>query len=78
MSAAADPGRVWRRFLRHRVALGGAVVVALLLSAALFAPALAPQDPTLLDTSMRFLAPFADPRFPLGRSEEHTSELQSQ
>ncbi|MFZ9449298.1 MAG: ABC transporter permease [Alphaproteobacteria bacterium] len=69
MSAAADPGRVWRRFLRHRVALGGAVVVALLLSAALFAPALAPQDPTLLDTSMRFLAPFADPRFPLGTDE---------
>lgn len=69
MSAAADPGRVWRRFLRHRVALGGAVVVALLLSAALFAPALAPQDPTLLDTSVRFLAPFADPRFPLGTDE---------
>ncbi|MFZ9634155.1 MAG: ABC transporter permease [Alphaproteobacteria bacterium] len=69
MSAAADPGRVWRRFLRHRVALGGAVVVALLRSAALFAPALAPQDPTLLDTSMRFLAPFADPRFPLGTDE---------
>jgi peptide/nickel transport system permease protein len=69
VSAAADPGRVWRRFLRHRVALGGAVVVALLLSAALFAPALAPQDPTLLDTSMRFLAPFADPRFPLGTDE---------
>jgi peptide/nickel transport system permease protein len=69
VSAAADPGRVWRRFLRHRVALGGAVVVALLLSAALFAPALAPQDPTLLDTSVRFLAPFADPRFPLGTDE---------
>ena len=70
MSAgAAASGGVWRRFLRHRVALGGAVVVALLLSAALFAPALAPQDPTLLDTSVRFLAPFADPRFPLGTDE---------
>ena len=70
MSAgAAASGRVWTRFLRHRVALGGAIVVALLLSAALFAPALAPQDPTLLDTSVRFLAPFADPRFPLGTDE---------
>jgi peptide/nickel transport system permease protein len=68
-AGAVASGGVWRRFLRHRVALGGAVVVALLLSAALFAPALAPQDPTLLDTSVRFLAPFADPRFPLGTDE---------
>jgi len=68
-AGAAASGRVWTRFLRHRVALGGAIVVALLLSAALFAPALAPQDPTLLDTSVRFLAPFADPRFPLGTDE---------
>ncbi|MFM8678024.1 MAG: ABC transporter permease [Alphaproteobacteria bacterium] len=70
MSAgAAASGRVWRRFLRHRVALGGAVVVALLLSAALLAPILSPQDPTLLDTSVRFLAPLVDPRFPLGTDE---------
>ena len=70
MSApAAASGRLWRRFLHHRVAFVGAIVVALLLSAALFAPVLAPQDPTLLDTSVRFLAPFADPRFPLGTDE---------
>ncbi|MFM8989183.1 MAG: ABC transporter permease [Alphaproteobacteria bacterium] len=70
MSAgAAASGRVWPRFLRHRVALGGAVVVALLLSAALLAPILSPQDPTLLDTSVRFLAPLVDPRFPLGTDE---------
>jgi len=68
-AGAAASGRVWRRFLRHRVALGGAVVVALLLSAALLAPILSPQDPTLLDTSVRFLAPLVDPRFPLGTDE---------
>ncbi|MBM3479712.1 MAG: ABC transporter permease [Alphaproteobacteria bacterium] len=55
--------------MHHRVAFVGGIVVALLLSAALFAPVLAPQDPTLLDTSVRFLAPFADPRFLLGTDE---------
>ncbi|MGG5811742.1 ABC transporter permease [Falsiroseomonas sp. CW058] len=55
---AGQAGRVWRRFARHRLALGGAVLVALLLSAALFAPWLSPQDPTLLETGRRFLAPF--------------------
>jgi peptide/nickel transport system permease protein len=62
VSAAALPegqaGRVWRRFARHRLALAGAVLVALLLASALFAPWLAPQDPTLLETGRRFLSPF--------------------
>jgi peptide/nickel transport system permease protein len=61
--------RVWRRFRGHGAALAGAVAVALLLAAALFAPVLSPQDPTLLDTGLRFLAPFADARFPLGTDE---------
>jgi peptide/nickel transport system permease protein len=61
--------RVWRRFRHHRLALAGGLVVALLLAAALFAPLLAPQDPTLLDTRLRFLAPFANPAFPLGTDE---------
>jgi peptide/nickel transport system permease protein len=61
--------RVWRRFRGHAAALAGAVAVALLLAAALFAPVLSPQDPTLLDTGLRFLAPFADTRFPLGTDE---------
>ena len=55
---AAGAGRVWRRFATHRLALAGAVLVTLLLASALFAPWLAPQDPTLLDTGRRFLAPF--------------------
>ncbi|MBL6454265.1 ABC transporter permease [Belnapia sp. T6] len=62
-------GGAWRRFRRHRLALAGGLVVALLLAAALFAPWVAPQDPTLLDTSARFLAPFARPAFPLGTDE---------
>jgi peptide/nickel transport system permease protein len=72
-AAAATPqgqaGRIWSRFRRHRLALAGGIVVALLLASALFAPVLAPQDPTLLDTALRFRPPFADWRFPLGTDE---------
>ena len=72
MSATAtqtQSGRIWSRFRRHRLALAGGFVVALLLASALFAPMLAPQDPTLLDTALRFRPPFADWRFPLGTDE---------
>ena len=66
---AGEPGRVWRRFARHRLALAGALLVALLLSAALFAPWIAPHDPTALDTSARFLAPLGSASHPLGTDE---------
>ncbi len=74
MSATAtapqsQAGRIWGRFRRHRLALAGGFVVALLLTSALFASLLAPQDPTLLDTALRFRAPFTDWRFPLGTDE---------
>ncbi|CAH0264468.1 ABC transporter permease [Roseomonas sp. CECT 9278] len=74
MSAAAAPpegqvGRIWARFRRHRLALAGGIVVALLLASALFAPVFAPQDPTLLDTALRFRTPFADWAHPLGTDE---------
>jgi peptide/nickel transport system permease protein len=74
MSAAASApesqiSRVWARFRRHRLALAGGFVVALLLASALFAPVFAPQDPTLLDTTLRFRAPFADWAHPLGTDE---------
>lgn len=36
---------VLRRFLKHKLAVGGLVIVALLILCALFAPFLAPQDP---------------------------------
>ncbi len=50
--------RFVRRFLAHRMAVFGLVVVVALCAAALFAPWLAPHDPVELDTKLRFLAPF--------------------
>ena len=71
VATASDSGsaRVWHRFARHPLALGGALVVALLLASALFAPWIAPADPTLLDTSARFRTPFADWQYILGTDE---------
>ena len=60
---------VWRRFRRHRLALVGAVVVALLCVSAVLANVIAPYDPTFLDTSKRFLAPFQNMAHPLGTDD---------
>ena len=49
---------VFRRFLSHRLAVAGGVVVVVLLGMALFANILVPKDPLFLDTSKRFIAPF--------------------
>lgn len=62
-------GRVWRRFVTHRLALAGLVTVSVLLLAAILAPILAPRDPTLIETQLRFLAPFANASLPLGTDE---------
>lgn len=69
VASESQAGRIWTRFRRHRLALAGGLVVALLLASALFAPFLAPQDPTLLDTGLRFRPPLAEWRFPLGTDE---------
>jgi peptide/nickel transport system permease protein len=72
MTAIAEnspAARVMRRFMRHRLAFWGGLAVVLLCAAALFAPWIAPHDPVALDTSRRFLAPFADMRFILGTDE---------
>jgi len=50
--------QVFLRFLSHRLAVAGAVVVVMLLGLALFANVLAPKDPLFLDTSKRFIPPF--------------------
>lgn len=48
--AKASPmGRTMRRFMGHRLALVGAVVLALMAIAAIFAPLLAPYDPNAID-----------------------------
>jgi peptide/nickel transport system permease protein len=57
------------RFVRHRMALAGAVIVVLLCAAALFARAIAPYDPTLLDTGKRFIWPVQSAAHPLGTDE---------
>jgi peptide/nickel transport system permease protein len=60
---------VFKRFLRHRLAVIGGIVVIFLLVLAIFAHVLAPMDPLSLDTSRRFIAPFADKSFILGTDE---------
>lgn len=61
--------RVWRRFLRHKLAVAGGVVVVLLLLMALFANLLSPYDPLALDTQRRFIPPMSNHSFPLGTDE---------
>ncbi len=60
---------ILRRFLTHRLAVVGAVVVVLLCFSAIFAQFLAPHDPLRIDTSHRFLSPLASWEYPLGTDE---------
>ena len=60
---------IFRRFMGHRLTVAGAVVVILLCFSALFAQFLAPHDPLLINTSKRFMAPFASWEFPLGTDD---------
>lgn len=61
--------RIWRRFLRHRLAVIGGCVVTLLLLMVVFANILSPHDPLALDTQRRFIPPFTDHAFVLGTDE---------
>lgn len=57
--AAAQPGnnsRILRRFMRHRLALLGFVVIMVMVTAAAFAPWIAPFDPDAVDV-MNFYTP---------------------
>ena len=40
---------IWRQFLRHRLAVYSSVVLLLLVLSAVFAPLLAPHDPSYID-----------------------------
>lgn len=60
---------IFHRFMGHRLAVAGAVVVILLCFSALSAQFLAPHDPLLIDTSKRFLAPFVSWQYPLGTDD---------
>jgi len=58
-----------RRFLRHRLAIVGGVLVILLLSVTLLSGLLTFIDPITLEVSDRFIPPFVDIRYVLGTDE---------
>lgn len=58
-----------RRFVTHRMAVAGAVMVVLLCALALFAHVISPHDPMQIDTSRRFLPPLASWSYPLGTDD---------
>lgn len=61
--------RIWRRFLRHRLAVIGGCVVLLLLLMVVFANLLSPHDPLALDTQRRFIPPLTNHSYLLGTDE---------
>jgi peptide/nickel transport system permease protein len=61
--------RVLRRFLRHRLAVAGGVLVAVLLLMALAADFITPHNPLDLETGRRFIPPFTDSSYVLGTDE---------
>ena len=61
--------RIWRRFLRHHLAVGGGFMVILLIALVLFADFIAPYDPLDLDTQRRFVEPFSQTGYLMGTDE---------
>lgn len=50
LTRAQSPGsRTWRRFRRHKLAMGGFIVIGLLVFTAIFAPFIAPYDPNAIN-----------------------------
>jgi peptide/nickel transport system permease protein len=60
-------GRVWRRFCRHRLALAGSVILALMAVLAILAPWITPYSPAAIDLQQVAAAPTAS--HPLGTDE---------
>jgi peptide/nickel transport system permease protein len=56
-AAVARMPRVLRRFLRHRLAAAGVVMILLLALASIFAPLLSPYDPERIQLAHRFASP---------------------
>lgn len=61
--------RVWRRFLHHRLAVGGGCVVIFLLLMTILAGVVSPHDPLAIDVTRRLIPPFTNGRFILGTDE---------
>lgn len=57
--AAEGQRRAWTRFKRHRLAMGGAVTIALLAAGSFLGPHLLPFDDTHIDVLHRFAAPLS-------------------
>ena len=62
----SELSRKWARFRKNRIALVSLIFVALLVVVAVFAPVLAPYDPTEQDLLNRFQPSFASLSHPLG------------
>jgi peptide/nickel transport system permease protein len=60
---------IFRRFIRHRLAVAGGIVVILLILLTMLANLFAPRDPLFLDTSKRFIPPLKLSKFLLGTDE---------
>jgi peptide/nickel transport system permease protein len=58
---------VWRRFRRHKLAMVGGAIIILLYLVAIFAPVIAPYDPTDVDPARRLESPSW--AHPMGRDE---------
>ena len=58
----------WRRLRRHRLAMGGLLIIVLLIAVAVFAPLIAPYKFEQIDLLNRFARPFA-PRHLLGTDD---------
>ncbi len=58
-------GMAWRRFLRHKLAVIGAVTISLIVLMALFAPLIAPYDPNHVDIMLAREGPSPDHLFGL-------------
>ncbi len=73
LARPAEGSRVWRKLVRNPAALAGAVVLLVVTGAAVFAPWVAPQDPTRQSLIRRFIPPvWADsgkPAHPLGTDQ---------
>jgi peptide/nickel transport system permease protein len=60
-SPIMSPGRIaWRRFMRHRLALGGLAFIFLLFVVAVFAPTIAPHNPNVVNTAAFRTPPSAE------------------
>lgn len=56
---ASPAYRAWRRFRRHRTGVLGAVIILLLILTAIFAPLLAPEEPTQMQIDQAYAPPDA-------------------